>query len=169
MEEIKISYILEWIRSSSSTIEMAWQFLIKINIHLPYKPTMPFWIFTLKKWKQCSHKNLYMNVYSNSVNKCPKLGTSLVAQWLRIRLSMQGTQVRALAQEDPTWRGATKPVHHNYWACALEPSSHNYWSCTPRAHAPQQEKPLQWEAHAPQRRVAPACTQQRRPNAAENK
>ena len=44
-------------------------------------------------------------------------GTSLVAQWLRIRLPMQRTPVRALVQEDPTCRGATKPVHHNYWAC----------------------------------------------------
>ena len=39
---------------------------------------------------------------------------SLVAQWLRICLPMQGTQVRALTREDPTCRGATKPVHHNY-------------------------------------------------------
>ena len=39
---------------------------------------------------------------------------SLVAQWLRIRLPMQGTRVRALVQEDPTCRGATKPVRHNY-------------------------------------------------------
>ena len=53
---------------------------------------------------------------------------SLVAQWLIICLPMQGTWVRALVQEDPTCRGATKPVHHNYWACALEPVSHNYWS-----------------------------------------
>ena len=29
-------------------------------------------------------------------------------------------------------------------------------ACVPRAHAPQQEKPPQWEAQAPQRRVAPA-------------
>ena len=64
----------------------------------------------------------------------------------------------------PTCRGATKPVCHNYWACALEPASHNYWSprvttteaCAPRARAPQQEKPPQWEARAPQRRVDPA-------------
>ena len=41
-------------------------------------------------------------------------GTSLVGQWLRIRLPMQGTQVRALVWEDPTCRGATKPVRHNY-------------------------------------------------------
>ena len=39
---------------------------------------------------------------------------SLVAQWLRICLPMQGTQVRDLVQEDPTCRKATKPVSHNY-------------------------------------------------------
>ena len=64
---------------------------------------------------------------------------------------------------------------HNYWACALEPASHNFWSPratttearTPRARAPQQEKPPQWEAWAPQ--PEKACVQQRKPNAAKNK
>ena len=42
------------------------------------------------------------------------LGASLVAQWLRICLPMQGTRVRALVWEDPTCRGATKPVSHKY-------------------------------------------------------
>ena len=42
-----------------------------------------------------------------------RTGTSLVVQWLRIRLPMQGTQVRSLVREDPTCRGATKLVHHN--------------------------------------------------------
>ena len=41
-------------------------------------------------------------------------GASLVAQWIRICLPMQGTEVRSLVWEDPTCRGATKPVHHNY-------------------------------------------------------
>ena len=41
-------------------------------------------------------------------------GASLVVQWLRIRLPMQGTQVRALDREDPTCCRATKPVCHNY-------------------------------------------------------
>ena len=58
---------------------------------------------------------------------------SLVAQWLRIRLPMQGTQVRALVREDPTYCRATKPASHNYWACVpqllkptrLEPVLHN--------------------------------------------
>ena len=49
----------------------------------------------------------------NSGTKTP-IGTSLVAQWLRISLPMQGTWVRSLVQEDPTCRGATKPVRHNY-------------------------------------------------------
>ena len=39
---------------------------------------------------------------------------SLVAQWLRICLLMQGTWVRALVWEDPTCHGATRPVSHNY-------------------------------------------------------
>ena len=42
------------------------------------------------------------------------IGVSLMAQWLRIRLPMQGTWLRALVREDPTCCGATKPVHHNY-------------------------------------------------------
>ena len=48
---------------------------------------------------------------------------------------MQRTRARALAQEDPTCRGATKPICHNYWAHM------------PRAHAPQ-EDPLQRDALA---------------------
>ena len=70
--------------------------------------------------------------------RCP--GTSLVAPWLRIRLPRQGTWLRALVWEDPTCCRATKPVHHNYWACALEPMSHNYW-----ARAPHLLKPLRLE------------------------
>ena len=42
------------------------------------------------------------------------LRASLVAQWLRLYLPMQGTRVLALVQEDPTCRGATKPIRHNY-------------------------------------------------------
>ena len=77
---------------------------------------------------------------------------SLVAQWLRICLPMQGTRVRALVQEDPAWLRATKPVRHNYWAHVtrlLKPACLEPVLCT-------QEKPLQWEARATQQRVAPA-------------
>ena len=39
---------------------------------------------------------------------------SLVVQWIRICLPIQGTQFRSLVWKDPTCRRATKPVHHNY-------------------------------------------------------
>ena len=39
---------------------------------------------------------------------------SLVAQWLRVCLPVQGTRVRALVWEDPACHGAAGPVSHNY-------------------------------------------------------
>ena len=97
-------------------------------------------------------------------------GTSLVAQRLRIRLPMQRAWVWTLVWKDPTCCGATKPVCHNYWACALRacqpqllsPHATTTEDSTPRARAPQ-EKPLQWEAHTPQWRVAPARRNYRKP------
>ena len=77
---------------------------------------------------------------------------SLVAQWLRICLPMQGTRVRALVWEDPACRGAAGPVSHNCWACASG------------ACAPQQERPWWWEARAPRWGVAPACRDWRKPS-----
>ena len=71
---------------------------------------------------------------------------SLVAQWLRIRLPMQGTRVRALVWEDPTCRGATKPVRHSYGARVPQlwsPCATTTEARVPRARAPQQEKPPQ--------------------------
>ena len=79
--------------------------------------------------------------------------------------------------------GATKPVCNNCWDYALEPGNLDYWahvpqllkpSC-PRAHALQQEKPPQWEACTPQRRVVTLATtrekpvEQWRPSIAQNK
>ena len=87
---------------------------------------------------RCEHWIWYQGLLSKAV--CP--GTSLVAQWLRICLPRQGTRVRSLVREDPTCRGATKPVHHNYWACALEPASHNYWACMPHLLKPARLEPV---------------------------
>ena len=68
--------------------------------------------------------------------------TSLMVQWLRIHLPMQGTQVWSLVWKDPTCRRETEPLYRNYWASALEPTSRNYWSphalelmfCIKRSH-----------------------------------
>ena len=53
-------------------------------------------------------------------NQCD--GISLVVQWLRICLSMQGTLVWSLLKENSTCLGATKPMCHNYRAHTLEPT-----------------------------------------------
>ena len=45
---------------------------------------------------------------------------SLMVQWRRKCLPAQGTWVRSLVWEDSTWCGATKSVHHNYWARLLQ-------------------------------------------------
>ena len=52
--------------------------------------------------------------FSNGKLKKKSLGASLVAQWLRVCLLVQGAWVRALVWEVPTCRGATRPVSHNY-------------------------------------------------------
>ena len=59
------------------------------------------------------------------------MGTSLVVQWLRICMLVQGTRVGSQLQEDSTGPGTTEPVHHNYR------------SLCSRAHALKQEKPLE--------------------------
>ena len=99
------------------------------------------------------------------------VGTSLVVQWLRIHLPMQGTRVRSLIWEDPTCRGTTKPVRHNYWAhvpqllkpVRLEPCSTTREATTmrsPRTATKSSPHSLQLEK---------ARIQQRRPNPAKNK
>ena len=51
------------------------------------------------------HPKLINYFFNNSNNKNDHYRASLVAQWLRICLPMQGTRVRALVWEDPTQIG----------------------------------------------------------------
>ena len=134
-------------------------------------------LFTIAKtWKQ-------PKCPSTDEDKEDMVGTSLVAQWLRICLPMQGTWVWSLVPEDPTCHGATKPLCHNYWACALEPASHNYWAHVPNYWNPCAESPCSTTREATAMRsprtamkssprspqLEKARAQQRRPNAARNK
>ena len=98
------------------------------------------WINILAIFLRCTH------MYKNRGR------ASLVAQWLRICLPMQGTRVRALVWEDPTCHGATKPVSHKYWAWASG------------ACAPQRERPRQWEARTRRWRMALARPNWRKPS-----
>ena len=58
---------------------------------------------------------------------------------------MQGTGLRYLVWEDLTCCGATKPVHHNYWACVPQVPK----PACPRARAPQLLSP---------RTLGPVCS-----------
>ena len=58
--------------------------------------------------------------------------------WLSVKnpTANSGDTVPSLIQEDPTCCGATKPIHHNCWACAPLPGRCNY-----RAHVQQLLQP----------------------------
>ena len=96
-----------------------------------------------------------METFKNRIDRA-----SLVAQWLRIRLPMQGTRVRALIWEDPTCRGATRPVSHN---------SLRVWSlCSATGEAAMMRGPrtaMKSGPHLPQ--LEKALAQKQRPNTAK--
>ena len=130
----------------------------KLNRWFPF-PQLSYMVRENSKggWK------MYSLAVEPGLNKNSITRTSLVVQWLRIHLPMQGTWVWALVWEDPTCCGATKPMRHNLSlrsrACKpqlLRPCATTPEAWAPRARALQQEKPPQWEPCAPQGRVAPA-------------
>ena len=92
-----------------------WRFLKKLNRITIWSSNSTSGYISKRIDSRVSKKYLYTHVHS-SIHKSQKVetGTSLVAQWLRIHLPVQGTRVRALVREDPTCRGATKPACHNY-------------------------------------------------------
>ena len=57
---------------------------------------------TRRSTQYLAWKTYYVAGASDTLDNNYSVGTSLVARWLRIRLPMQGTRVRALVQEDPT-------------------------------------------------------------------
>ena len=81
--------------------------LVKIHVFVVY--WCPFVLAPLLK-----NLTFFYLVAFVSLSKISWPGASLVAQWLRICLLMQGTRVRALVWEDPTCHGATGPVSHSY-------------------------------------------------------
>ena len=73
--------------------------------------------YNLSRLNQDEIENMNRPITSNEIETVFKKSSnraSLVAQWLRIRLPMHGTRVRALVPEDPTCHGAAGPVSHNY-------------------------------------------------------
>ena len=117
-----------------------------LRLHLPMQRV---WVWSLvrelRSHVPCDQKTKQNKTYNwNNIIAISILWRiSLVAQWLGTHLSVQGTWVLSLVQEDPTCCRAIKLVPHSYWAPA------------PRVRSPQEKLP-QWEAHVLLWRVAPA-------------
>ena len=63
--------------------------------------------------------------------------TSLVAEWIETRLSMQGTWDPSLVPEDSTCCGTTKLIRHKYWARGPEGRvalAHRNWRKPEHSH-----------------------------------
>ena len=103
-----------------------------VHVFITWKKTQN--VLTMKK-NQISLKLKY-SIHHKVPLKSIKADSSLVVQWLRICFVTQETWVWSPAREDPSCHGET----------AHEPQLLNQHS---GVHAPQQEKPQQWEAQAP--------------------
>ena len=93
----------------------------------------------------CIHIGGWGGINVTAVLQCcfnSNLRTSLMLQWIRIRLPMQGRRVWSLVWEDPKCRGTTKLSRGNCWS----PQVLGPVLCTKRTP--------RWEAHAPQQRGA---------------
>ena len=114
--------------------------------------------------------------------KCPFQG-SPGGSVVRSPPTNEETWFQSLGREDPICRKVAGLVCHNYLslrsrACVpqlLSSCTTATEACTPRARAPQQEKPPQWDACAPWLEWPPLAiirekpTQQWRPSTAKNK
>ena len=54
-----------------ATLKTVWKFLIKLNIHLPYCPEIPFLDIYPREMKTCPHKDLCMNVHGRVIHNSP--------------------------------------------------------------------------------------------------
>ena len=95
---------------------------------------------------------------SNNIDR-----TSLMVQWIRLRLPMQGTWVWSLVREDSTCHGATKPMCHSYWAqpwswraTATGPMHRTRWSSHAASLCSATREATQWKGHARRPSIAPA-------------
>ena len=76
---------------------------------------------------------------------------------------MQETRVWSLIWEDSMCPGASKPVHHNRWACTVKPMSCNHWSprtseptlCSERSHLSEKPGHEEEQPRSPQLEKSP--------------
>ena len=129
------TWLIDWIRTRKTKGMRTQLYLKRTQLHLQ---TDVVRFATSSSAFQSTLSIALMSQFALQTLTLPSLknkpGTSsLVVQWIRIHLPMQGTQVRSLVREHSTCCGTSNPVCQNYWvpmlqllkpAC-LEPMLHN--------------------------------------------
>ena len=117
-------------------------------------------------WPPFPHPPWFVHLCSTTPPLAPSrdgVCASLVVRWLRIYLSMQGTWLPSLVQEDPICCRATKPVSHQLLSLCSRAML-----CSKRSHC--HEKPAHRNEEYPcSLQLEKACVQQQRPSTARSK
>ena len=95
---------------------------LPLEFYEPAKPSIRTERVPFVKW-MAPVRALLLTINSPATGKllCQERksqGASLVVQWLRVLMPMQGTRVPSLVWEDPKCCRAPEPVRHNYRAHA---------------------------------------------------
>ena len=113
-KDVVCIYVCVCARAHTHTHTMEYYSAIKRNEIMPFASTwMELEIIILSEVKSGRERQIPYDI-TYVWNLKYGTGASLVVQWLRIHLPMQGTRVRAVVREDPICRRATKPGLHNY-------------------------------------------------------
>lgn len=122
VEKLDHSYIVR-----GQMAELLWktisQFLKKINMYYYTTRQLHSWMFIPQKWRQCSHKNLYNNVFRCFTCNIQRLETTrcpLTGEWLDklchihtmeyyLSINYRYTQQPGWIFEEPCWVTSTDP------------------------------------------------------------
>ena len=152
------------------------------NVHLKRKVCS--WHFYWKVyWKIYATKRKWGQMAEKKKKKSQKGNrASLVVQWLRIILPMQGAQVQSLIWKSPTCCGATKPMWGYYWPVfyahkpqllsqsTAAPESHMLRACALQQRSHCHEKPTHHQDEEPPPTAAGETRpQQWRPSTAKHR
>ena len=111
--------------------------------------------------KRYMHHHVHCSIIYNSQDKCPLMGLPWWRSGWESTCQCRGHGFKPWSRKIPHATEQLSPC-----TTTTEPTCCNYWSPHARAHAPQQEKPPQWEARALQLGVAPFAATRESPRAA---
>ena len=115
---------------------------------------------------------VYACFYLKFITRIQRGGTSLVVQWSRVCILMQGTRVQTLVPEDSTCLRATKLMCHRCWAHVLQllkPVCSEALLPNKRGHCNEKPVPCNWRVAPCRPQLEEACRQQQCPSTAKRR